>query len=260
MIRYCKIKHCIIGFDRPKICVPLVGRTADEIIAQANQIKQSQRSSAIDMVELRGDYLDILSDYEQLDDLLKKVAEVLDDKVLLFTIRSEAEGGEKLAFSSPTIAQINQHVIEGHLADMVDIELFSGAEQAKTLIGFAKEKGVKIIMSNHDFHTTPDAAVIVNRLRSMQDLDADVVKIAVMPENKLHVVNLLAATAMMQEAYAEVPVVTMSMGKMGAVSRISGQVFGSAITFASFAEASAPGQIPVGKMDEALTLVEKYCN
>ena len=25
MIRYCKIKHCIIGFDRPKICVS--GRT-----------------------------------------------------------------------------------------------------------------------------------------------------------------------------------------------------------------------------------------
>ena len=253
MIRYCKIKHCIIGFDRPKICVPLVGRAAEEIIAQADQIRQSQRSSAIDMVELRGDYLDILPDYEVLDRLLAKVAEILPEKVLLFTIRSEAEGGEKLAFTTPTIYEINRHVIEKATADMVDIELFSVAEQAK-------EKGVKIIMSNHDFQTTPDASTIVNRLRSMQDLGADVAKIAVMPENKMHVVNLLAATAMMQEAYAEVPVVTMSMGKMGAISRISGQVFGSAITFASFAEASAPGQIPVDKMDEALTLIEKYCN
>ena len=245
MIRYCKIKHCIIGFDRPKICVPLVGRSAEEIIAQADQIRQSQRSSAIDMVELRGDYLDILPDYEVLDRLLAKVAEILPEKVLLFTIRSEAEGGEKLAFTTPTIYEINRHVIEKATADMV---------------GIAKEKGVKIIMSNHDFQTTPDASTIVNRLRSMQDLGADVAKIAVMPENKMHVVNLLAATAMMQEAYAEVPVVTMSMGKMGAISRISGQVFGSAITFASFAEASAPGQIPVDKMDEALTLIEKYCN
>lgn len=260
MIRYCKIKHCIIGFDRPKICVPLVGRSAEEIIAQADQIRQSQRSSAIDMVELRGDYLDILPDYEVLDRLLAKVAEILPEKVLLFTIRSEAEGGEKLAFTTPTIYEINRHVIEKATADMVDIELFSGAEQAEEMIGIAKEKGVKIIMSNHDFQTTPDASTIVNRLRSMQDLGADVVKIAVMPENKLHVVNLLAATAMMQEAYAEVPVVTMSMGKMGAISRISGQVFDSAITFASFAEASAPGQIPVDKMDEALTLIEKYCN
>ena len=248
MIRYCKIKHCIIGFDRPKICVPLVGRSEEEIIAQADQIRQSQRSSAIDMVELRGDYLDILPDYEVLDRLLAKVAEILPEKVLLFTIRSEAEGGE------------NRHVIEKAMADMVDIELFSGAEQAEEMIGIAKEKGVKIIMSNHDFQTTPDASTIVDRLRSMQDLGADVAKIAVMPENKMHVVNLLAATAMMQEAYAEVPVVTMSMGKMGAISRISGQVFGSAITFASFAEASAPGQIPVDKMDEALTLIEKYCN
>ena len=106
-------------------------------------------------------------------------------------------------------------MIEKATADMVDIELFSGAEQAEEMIGIAKEKGVKIIMSNHDFQTTPDASTIVNRLRSMQDLGADVAKIAVMPENKMHVVNLLAATAMMQEAYAEVPVVTMSMGKMG---------------------------------------------
>ena len=212
------------------------------------------------MVELRGDYLEFLSDYGQLDRLLRDVAETLPEKVLLFTIRSEAEGGQPLAFSSPTIYEINRHVIEAATADMVDIELFSGAEPAAALIERAKETGVKIIMSNHDFRTTPDASVIVNRLRSMQDLGADVVKIAVMPENKMQVVNLLAATAMMQEAYAEVPVVTMSMGKMGAISRISGQVFGSAITFASFAEASAPGQIPVEKMDEALTLVEKYCN
>ena len=113
MIRYCKIKHCIIGFDRPKICVPLVGRSAEEIIAQADQIRQSQRSSAIDMVELRGDYLDILPDYEVLDRLLAKVAEILPEKVLLFTIRSEAEGGEKLAFTTPTIYEINRHVIEG---------------------------------------------------------------------------------------------------------------------------------------------------
>lgn len=260
MIRYCKIKRCILGFDQPKICVPLVGRTSEEVLEQANQIMRSKRSSAIDMVELRGDYLEILPDYEKLDHLLHTLTNVLKEKVLLFTIRSEAEGGETLASSCPAIAEINRHVITNKLADMVDIELYSGAESAKALIALAKENDVKIIMSNHDFHTTPDATTIVNRLRMMQDLGADVVKIAVMPENKLHVVNLLAATAMMQEAYAEVPVVTMSMGKMGAISRISGQVFGSAITFASFAEASAPGQIPVDKMDEALTLIEKYCN
>ena len=71
-------------------------------------------------------------------------------------------------------------MIEKAMADMVDIELFSGAEQAEEMIGIAKEKGVKIIMSNHDFQTTPDASTIVDRLRSMQDLGADVAKIAVM--------------------------------------------------------------------------------
>lgn len=80
MIRYCKIKHCIIGFDRPKICVPLVGRSEEEIIAQADQIRQSQRSSAIDMVELRGDYLDILPDYEVLDMEIRFFGDLASDR------------------------------------------------------------------------------------------------------------------------------------------------------------------------------------
>lgn len=259
MIQYCKIKHCIIGLGRPKICVPLVGQTAADIISQANQIKNSQRSSAIDMVELRADYLKFLPDMKQLEQLCTDIEEILPEKVLLFTLRSEAEGGQTLGFSSPTVAEINQSVIERKLADMVDVELFSGADTVERLVGTAKEHGVKIIMSNHDFHTTPDASDIVNRLRLMQDMGADVVKLAAMPENPMHVVNLLAATVMMQENYANVPVVTMSMGKQGALSRISGQVFGSAVTFASLQEASAPGQIPVDALDEALTLVERYC-
>lgn len=258
MFRYCKIKKCIIGFERPKVCVPLVGATPEEVLDQANQVAQTQQSSTIDMVELRGDYLSVLSDYEQLDKLLADIAQILPDTILLFTIRSEKEGGERLSFSEPTSFDINRHVIENRLADIVDVELFSGTENAKELITLAHEHDVKIIMSNHDFQTTPDANVIVNRLRSMQDLGADIVKIAVMPENKMQVLNLLAATVMMQENYAEVPIVTMSMGKIGAISRVSGHLTGSAITFASLECASAPGQIPVVAVNTMLDEFEKY--
>lgn len=259
MIRECRIKQHTIGSGRPKLCVPLVGRTAGEIMNQANQIKMSQRSSAIDMVELRGDYLDCLSDFEQLKKLLQDIARCLPEQVLLFTVRSQSEGGEALSPSTPEIAEINQYVIEQQLADLVDIELFSGESSARLLIELAKKKNVKIIMSNHDFKTTPEAETIVTRLCRMQELGADIVKIAVMPENRIQVAELLRATAIMREQYAEVPVVTMSMGKLGAISRISGQIFGSAITFASFAEASAPGQIPVSDMEQMLTLIETYC-
>lgn len=259
MIRYCKIKDLILGLGRPKICVPLVGKTAEDILSQADEIAKTSCDSTIDMVEFRGDFFLELSNMEKLADLLKEVAKRIPNQVLLFTIRSEQEGGEKLSSDCPSIYDINHYVIEHKLADMIDVELFSGAEDAKNLIEYAHENGVKVIMSNHDFHTTPDANVIVNRLRSMQDLGADIAKMAVMPENKMHVVNLLAATTMMAEQYAEVPIVTMSMGKLGAISRLSGEVFGSAVTFASLKQASAPGQIPVACVNEMLDAIEKYC-
>lgn len=258
MFRYCKIKKCMIGQGRPKVCVPLLGATPEEILVQANQVAQTQKSSTIDMVELRGDYLSVLPDFEQLDKLLKDVAALLPDTVLLFTIRSEREGGKPLPFPEPTGFHINRHVIENRLADIVDVELFSGAEEVEQLVSLAHGHGVKLILSNHDFQTTPDASEIVNRLRSMQDMGADIAKIAVMPEHKMHVLNLLAATVMMQESYAEIPVVTMSMGKTGAISRVSGHVFGSAITFASLGQASAPGQIPVSDLNTMLDWIEKY--
>lgn len=259
MIRYCKIKNCILGLDQPKICVPLVGATEEELLSQADEIAKASCDSTIDMVEFRGDFFLELSNMDRLSSVLKAVAKKIPDQILLFTIRSEKEGGEKLSADCPSIYDINHYVIQHKLADMIDVELFSGAEDAKKLIDYAHENGVKVIMSNHDFSTTPDANVIVNRLRSMQDLGADVAKMAVMPENKMHVINLLAATTTMAENYAKVPIVTMSMGKLGAISRVTGEIFGSAITFASLKQASAPGQIPVAEMKDAMKLIHKYC-
>ena len=41
----------------------------------------------------------------------------------------------------------------------------------------------------------------------------------------------------------ETPIITMSMGALGAVSRLSGEAIGSAMTFANPGKASAPGQV-----------------
>lgn len=259
MIRYCKIKKKIIGFDRPKICVPLVGGSDDEILGKADAICMAAERDTIDMVEFRGDYYEALNDENKLKNLMNKLQDKFSDMIFLFTIRSEQEGGEKLNFDTPSINEINSFVIKNELADMVDVELMSGVEAVSEQVELAKEHGVKIIMSNHDFNTTPDADVIVNRLRSMQDLGADIAKIAVMPECKMHVLNLLAATAMMSDKYAEVPIVTISMGKLGAISRICGEAFGSAITFSVLDKASAPGQIPVHDLNEIMDGIGKYC-
>ena len=61
----------------------------------------------------------------------------------------------------------------------------------------------------------------------------------------------------MQEQYAKQPVVTMSMGPKGAVSRLAGEVFGSAMTFGSTGVASAPGQVSVPELKMALEVLRQ---
>ena len=101
---------------------------------------------------------------------------------------------------------------------------------------------------------------MVSRMCRMQDMGADIAKIAVMPQNNEQLINLFTATSIMNTKYARVPVITISMGKLGALSRIAGQVFGSSVTFAALEQSSAPGQIPVAELDEMMTKIDKYCN
>ena len=88
---------------------------------------------------------------------------------------------------------------------------------------------------------------LIRRLTRMQEMGADVAKIAVMPQSREDVMTLMEAT-MEADHSLDIPVVTMSMGRMGVLSRLAGTLTGSAMTFASVGEASAPGQIPIEQM------------
>jgi len=52
------------------------------------------------------------------------------------------------------------------------------------------------------------------------------------------------------------PIVTISMGKLGLVSRIAGSTFGSAITFGTAGTASAPGQLDSANLKNILDVLE----
>lgn len=262
MTRNLTIKNKTIGEGRPKVCVPLVGRTEEEILKQADQLCNMAGETNIDMAEFRGDYFEGVTDKTRLLALLRNLRDKLRDIILLFTIRSEAEGGEAIDAANGgqiKVNALNRIVIESGIPDMVDIELFSGADEVRELITLAHEKGIHVILSNHDFKTTPEADVIVNRLRSMQDMGADIAKIAVMPQNKMHMLALLAACCTMKEKYAGIPIVAISMGSLGGLSRVCGQIFGSSVTFASMEQASAPGQIPVNDLNLLMELIGRYC-
>lgn len=77
---------------------------------------------------------------------------------------------------------------------MIDLELFTGDDQVKETVAYAHAHDVKVVMSNHDFHKTPEAEEIIARLRKMQSFDADIPKIALMPQSTSDVLTLLTAT------------------------------------------------------------------
>ena len=244
------IRDLKIGEGMPKICVPIVGVTKEEIINEAKNIK----TIPADLVEWRADWFDGVWNFSEVEDVLKCLREELGNMPLLFTFRTAKEGGEK-AIDDVAYAELNKKVAEMEIADLIDVEIFSTEEVVKEIIACAHKCNVKIIASNHDFQKTPSEDEIIVRLKKMQDLDADILKIAVMPNTSRDVVTLLSATEKMVSDYADRPVVTMSMSGKGVISRIAGEVFGSAITFGAAKKASAPGQIAVEELKNVLNIV-----
>ena len=128
-------------------------------------------------------------------------------------------------------------------------------EIVSDLIQKAENADVRTVLSNHDFSRTPEKGEILWRLRKMEQLGADIAKIAVMPRRPEDVAVLLGVTSEAVEMMS-CPVITMSMGGQGVISRMAGQIFGSAVTFGTVGQASAPGQIPFDRLKEILTLID----
>lgn len=247
-----KVRNIEIGAGIPKICVPIVGVTREEILAAAENIK----STKADVVEWRVDWYEDIFDSTKTEATMQALREVLGEMPILFTFRTSKEGGEK-AIETEAYVELNQNAAKTGLVDLVDVEAFTGDDAVKAVVEIAHESGVKVIASNHDFHKTPAKEEIVSRLRKMQELGADIPKIAVMPQNKKDVLTLLAATEEMVSEYADRPIITMSMSGTGVISRLCGEIFGSALTFGAVGKVSAPGQMGIEDLTTVLGLLHK---
>lgn len=241
------IKNITLGTGSPKIIVPLVGKTETELLEEAKHLLTID----CDLVEWRVDFFEQVADFKATSKMSQKIAEVLNEKPLLLTFRTKKEGGE-LAFSDNQYFELYETVINEGTIDLVDVELFMDDKRVQETIELAHKKGIKIVMCNHDFNQTPAKEEIISRLCRMQEKNADICKIAVMPQTSEDVLTLLEATNEMKTKHADRPIVTMSMGQLGMVSRMSGEVFGSAMTFGAAKKASAPGQVPVSELRDIL--------
>lgn len=242
-----KVRNIEIGAGKPKVIVPIVGVTHENIIDEAKAINEL----GADVVEWRADWFENVFDFPAVEAVLKDLREVLGDAPILMTFRTSKEGGKK-AIEDEAYAELNLNAAKTGLVDLVDVEIFTGDDVVKKIIEGAHENGVKVVASNHDFHKTPAKSDIIYRLRKMQDMGADIPKIAVMPQNMKDVLTLLEATEEMSSCYADRPIITMSMAGTGVISRLAGEAFGSSMTFGAAKKASAPGQMNVSELKTVL--------
>lgn len=247
MIQTVTVKNITFEQGKTLLCVPLTGRTREELQARV----QSLATAEADIIEWRVDHFSDVKEVNEVLMVLANIRQQLGATPLIFTFRSKKEGGET-EISDDEYFALNRAAALSGLADVIDIELFNDESRIRSLVSEAHNAGVKVIMSNHDFHQTPAQEEIIYRLRRMQDLGADLPKIAVMPQTPQDVLTLLSATLSMKERYATRPLITMSMGKMGGISRVTGRLFGSAMTFGSLGQSSAPGQIAVTQLREMM--------
>lgn len=182
---------------------------------------------------------------------LTRIADLLPGRPVLATFRTTAEGGSAALSPDDYVGLATALAATGRAA-AVDVEYRH--PRAADAIAAVHDHDTAVVASNHDFEATPPAEEIVARLTAMEDSGADVAKIAVMPRAAADVVILLSATEQ-RSRVAGVPLITMSMGGLGAVTRLGGGAFGSSATFATVGAASAPGQLPAEAVRDALTLL-----
>lgn len=244
------VRNTAIGEGIPKICVPIVGRTKEEILSAAGALG----GLPVDVVEWRVDWFEGSGDFGAVREVLEELRTALGGLPLLFTFRTAAEGGEK-AIESEEYRELAVKAAGTGLVDLLDVEVYLGDRLVKDVIGEAHRAKVAVIGSNHDFNGTPSNEDMLGRLKKMRDLGADILKLAVMPKDRRDVLRLLSVTETADREIPDRPVITMSMAGVGAVSRISGEIFGSALTFGSVGKGSAPGQIGVVDLSEILKVI-----
>ena len=246
------MRNLILGEGIPKICIPLTGGTEREIISQINLVRQAP----CDIVEFRADLYRKAPDYPSLRAILCLIRKSIPDIPLLFTFRTEGEGGgAEISFAD--YCSLLEKVAEGGLADMIDVEAWFDLDSTKELVEIIHAYGIPVILSSHNFSETEDRESLVERMTKMQSMGGDIVKLAVMPRSAGDVLSLMEATLEMKEKHGETPVVTMSMSSLGMISRLSGELTGSCMTFGTAGQASAPGQPDAGDLQMVLNLLHQ---
>jgi 3-dehydroquinate dehydratase-1 len=241
-----------LGGETPLICTPLVGRTRERVLAEAASVVAKKP----DVIEWRVDFFDGIGDTAAVLDTGRALRAAAGDTPIIFTRRSIKEGGEPIAIGDEDVVRLYDAVGASGLVDFLDFEMSNDAGQVQRVLESARRHGIRVILSYHNFGYTPGLDFLVQRFLEAERLGGDVAKVAVMPRDRADVLTLFAATSQ-AEAKARIPLISMSMGPLGSVTRMIGGVFGSALSFAVGEGSSAPGQIPIADLNVVFAVLRR---
>ena len=232
-----------LGGETPLVCTPLVGRTRARVLAEAAKVLAQKP----DLIEWRVDHFDAVGDTKAVLATAKELRALAGKLPLVFTCRSPRGGGERISLDDAAVVELLVAVSGSKLADFIDYEMENDPALVQRVRERTRADHVRLILSYHNFGYTPGVDFLVGRFLEAERLGADAALVSVMPRDRADVLTLLAATAQADDK-ARIPLISISMGPLGSVSRMVGGLFGSWLSFAVGASASAPGQIPIGDL------------
>ena len=161
-------------------------------------------------------------------------------KPVLLTIRSLSEGG---VHQMPDRDRAALYIALMDMADAVDIELGSSAI-LKNVVASAKDNNKKVIISYHNFKTTPGDRKLQDVIARAREKVTDIVKIAAFAKSPEDLKRLGALLAGQND------LIVIAMGECGRASRVFFPMLGSLLTYGSVTASTAPGQMTLREIKQ----------
>lgn len=229
----------------PRIASVIYGKNVVDLA------KLSAKEGA-DLLELRIDQLKNISKNSVVK-TLEKIKNIIKLPIIV-TIRSEKESDDSLNKYNYKLSQserLNLYESTIPISDAVDIELSSDEINDK-IIKIAHKHKKKVIISYHNFVETPsdlNLNAIINKSIKKQ---ADITKIATYAQDRKDISRLMNLTSQFS---TKQPMISISLGSIGTISRITAPLFGSCITYGYIGGTpAAKGQLDITELRNYLRL------
>ena len=138
-------------------------------------------------------------------------------------------------------------------ASYVDIEVEAPEAIRNELIQVARQNNCEVIISYHNYTSTPDISELNKIVEEMYNIGADVAKVATMANNIKDVAKVLSLYSLGKR------LVALGMGNEGKITRLMAPLFNAEFTFATLesGKETAPGQVTKDQLIEIIDLIKK---